>query len=158
MSMEQRCNVCYKVYPSMIELGIHLDYPYNCYLCDKSFALSGHLKNHTKNHIQCESLFTKNVGETTESYEKSRTPIKRKQDMRGGRREGSGRKPLGGEQANGASRELLKNYKKDNKLKNKKQIPQERHHRCSQCENAFYKSHHLKRHMAIHNNLKPFTE
>ena len=46
--MEQRCNVCYKVYPSMIELGIHLDYPYNCYLCDKSFALSGHLKNHTK--------------------------------------------------------------------------------------------------------------
>ena len=65
---------------------------------------------------------------------------------------------MGGEQANGASKEVLKKYKKDNKLKNKKQAPQERRHICPQCEDALNKLHHLKRHMAIQKNLKPFTK
>ena len=51
MVIEQRRNVCYKVYTSMLELGMHLEYPYYCNLCVKHFTILGHLKNHEKHHI-----------------------------------------------------------------------------------------------------------
>ena len=117
MVIEHRCNVCYKVYTSMLELGMHLEYPYNCNLCGKYFTILGPLKNHEKHHIVSESLFTKTVEKTTKLYDRSRQLIERKKYRRGGIREGSGRKPLGDEQANGASREVLRKYKKDKKTK-----------------------------------------
>ncbi|XP_037938616.1 zinc finger protein 658B-like isoform X2 [Teleopsis dalmanni] len=75
-----KCTVCEKPFSRQYELNVHMrfhtrNFPYECDLCDRKFAIKGHLRSHMWRHQglklqcdQCSKLFTSSKALNEHSY------------------------------------------------------------------------------------------